>query len=549
MKNYGISNVFNQIADLLEIKGENPFRIRAYRKAAFILESIGKDVALLPEEELLKIPGIGRDLAGKIEEYVRTDRVDFYERLKREIPESLITLLKVSGLGPKTVSMLYKEYKVKDISELEKLAREHKLSKLSGIREKTETNIIKGIEMLKRHSSRHPIGKVFPIANEIIDYMSSKAPVNRLSITGSLRRWKETIKDIDIIATSKNPEAVMSIFTRMPDVIEVLMKGPTKSSVFIHEGIQVDIRVVDESSFGSALAYFTGSKEHNIRLREIAIRSGLKLNEYGIFRERDGKKLGGNSEEDIYSILGLQFVPPELREDTGEIESAAKGALPHLIELNDIRGDLHVHSNWSDGTLPLEELITVSIEKGYRYIAVTDHSRGLGIARGLGEERIIAQRKLIDALNKKISRFRLLAGIEINIKSDGSLDFDDSFLGQFDIVVASIHSGFRQSKEQITKRIVSAMSSPYVSVIAHPTGRLIGEREAYDVDIEAILKAASKTGTAVEINAYPLRLDLSDSHVKTAKSMGIPVVINTDSHTSSQFDYMKYGVAWTVTGC
>jgi DNA polymerase (family 10) len=496
----------------------------------------------------MKIPGIGGDLAGKIEEYVRTGRVQAYEKLKGEVPESLVTLLEVPGLGPKTVSLLYNRYQVKDIDELERLARNHKLIEVPGIREKTETNILKGIDMLRRASSRYPIGKALPIVNDVLGYLSEHAPVGILRVAGSIRRWKETIGDIDIISTSKDPEAVMKVFTRMPDAKEVLMKGPTKSSVVLKEGPQVDIRVVDEDSYGAALAYFTGSKAHNIRLREIAVKAGLKLNEYGIFREKDNRKIGGRTEEEIYEILGLQFVPPELREDTGEVEAAAARALPHLIELRDIKGDLHVHTDWSDGNMKLEDLAAIPIAKGYKYIAVTDHSKGLGVARGLHEERVIEQKKRVDALNKNLRGFRLLAGIEINIKSDGSLDFDEEILKGFDIVVASVHSGFKQPREQMTKRILTAMKNPYVSVIAHPSGRLIGEREAYEVDMEAVLDGAAMTGTAIEINAYPLRLDLTEPYIRLAKSKGVPLAISTDSHNSGQFDNMVFGVSLARRG-
>ncbi len=548
MKNLDISNIFNIMADLLEIRGENPFRIRAYRKAAFNIESLGKDAALLSKEELMKIPGIGGDLAGKIEEYILTGQVQAYEQLKREVPESLVTLLNVPGLGPKTVSLLYSRYHVKDIDELERLARGHELIKVPGIRDKTEANILKGIDMLRRASSRHPIGKVLPIVNEILGYLSGHAPVGRLNVAGSIRRWKETIGDIDILSTSKDPGAVMGVFTRMPFTKEVLMKGPTKSSVVLEGGLQVDIRVVDEASYGAALAYFTGSKAHNIRLREIAVKAGLKLNEYGVFREKDNCKVGGRTEEEVYEILKLQFVPPEMREDTGEVEAAAARSLPQLIELNDIKGDLHVHSDWSDGNMKLEDLAAVPIGKGYRYIAVTDHSKGLGVARGLHEEKVIEQKKRIVALNKKLRGFRLLAGIEINIKSDGGLDFDEEILRGFDIVVASVHSGFKQSKEQITKRILTAMKNPYVSIIGHPGGRLIGERDAYEVDMEAVLDAAAKTGTAIEINAYPLRLDLTEPYIRPAKSKKVSLAISTDSHNSGQFDNMVFGVSLARRG-
>lgn len=543
MKNFDISNIFNKIADALEIKGENPFRIRAYRKAAFNIESLGKDVASLPREELLKIPGIGGDLASKIEEYLKTGRIEAYEKMKEEIPESLVTLLSVPGLGPKTVGLLYEKYGVKDAEALERLARGHKLSGIPGIREKTEANILKGLEMLKRETSRQPLGKILPLAMEIVGYLSANAPVDRLGVAGSIRRWKETIRDIDILSTSKKPGEVMKVFTRMPEISEVLMKGPTKSSLVLKQGIQVDLRVVEEESYGAALAYFTGSKAHNIRLRELAVKAGLKLNEYGIFREKDNRKLGGRTEEEIYNILGLQFVPPEIREDTGEVEAALGGTLPRLIDPGDIRGDLHLHSDWSDGNQKIEELIKRPMEKGYAYIALTDHSKGLGVARGLKEERILEQKKLIDGLNKKLKGFRILSGVEINIKTDGSLDYEEDILKQLDVVVASVHSGFSQPKEQITGRIVTAMRNPYVSIIAHPTGRLIGERDPYEVDMEEVLRAAAETGTAIEINAYPLRLDLSESFVRLAKEKNVPLVISTDSHNSGQFDNMIFGVA------
>lgn len=543
MKNQEIARIFNDIADLLEIKGENPFRIRAYRRAALNVESLAGDIAETSKEQLMAIPGIGQDLAGKIEEYARTGKLRFYEDLKKEVPEGLGTLLSVPGLGPKTAKLLSDELKVKNLGDLERLAKEHKLSGLPGIKEKTEKNILKGIEMLKRGMERRPLGKVLPIADDIVEHLKKRASVNKISVAGSIRRWKDTIKDIDLLATAREAKAVMSAFVHLPHVKDVLMRGPTKSSVVIHEGLQVDLRVVEEDSFGAALAYFTGSKAHNIRLREMAVKTGLKINEYGIFRERDNKKLGGEKEEDIYRILGLPFIVPELREDTGEIEAALEGRLPNIVTLGDIKGDLHVHTKRSDGSHDFDELIEEARKIGYEYIAITDHSKGLGIARGLSEERIIEEKREIEAINKKLKGFRLLAGVEVDIRSDGHMDFPDEVLKQLDIVVASIHSGFRQSREQLTKRMVSAMRNPYVSVIAHPTGRLIGERDPYDVDMNEVLKTAKETGTAVEINAYPLRLDLNDVYAKMAKEMGIKIVISTDTHVISQFNYMTYGVS------
>jgi len=335
----------------------------------------------------------------------------------------------------------------------------------------------------------------------------------------------------------------MNIFTAMPDIKQVIMKGPTKASILTTFGIQVDLRVVDRESFGSAIAYFTGSKEHNIRLRELAVRAGLKLNEYGIFREKDDRKLGGRQEEDIYKVLGLQYVPPELREDRGEIEAAQKHGLPQLVEMKDIRGDLHVHSIWSDGTLEVEELAGLAAEKGYAYIALTDHSQGLGVARGLSEERLREQIAAVSALNRRLKGIRIMTGTEVNIRTDGSLDFDDMLLQKLDIVVASVHSGFKQSKERLTQRIVRAMEHPQVSIIGHISGRLIGERDAYDLDMEQVLDTAVRTHTALEINAYPLRLDLHESYLKPARDRGVPIVISTDAHAPGQFDNMQYGVA------
>ena len=543
MKNQEIVKIFNDIADLLEIKGENPFRIRAYRRAALNIESLSTDIASTPKDELMKIPGIGQDLAGKILEYIQTGKMHDYEDLKKEVPEGLSGLLSVPSLGPKTAKLLFEKLQVKDLDDLARLAREHKLIGLPGIKEKTEENIIKGIEMLKRGMERQPLGKVLPVAKDVVGYLETHAPVDQIKIAGSIRRWKDTIKDIDILATSRDPKAVMNAFVHLPHVQDILMHGPTKSSVIIHEGLQVDLRVVEEDSFGAALAYFTGSKAHNIRLREMAVKAGLKINEYGIFREKDDKKLGGKREEDVYRILSLPFIAPELREDLGEIEAAIEGRLPRLIDSSDIRGDLHVHTRRSDGSHDFDELIREAKKRGYAYIAITDHSKGLGIARGLNEERLLEEKAEIEALNKKLKGFKLLAGVEVDIRSDGRMDFTDEILRQMDIVVASIHSGFRQSREQITRRLTSAMRNPCVSIIAHPTGRLIGERDPYDVDMHEVLKVAKETGTAIEINAYPLRLDLNDAYAKMAKEMGIRLAISTDTHITNQFDFMEYGVA------
>jgi len=534
MKNQEIAKIFNEIAGLLEIKNDNPFRIRAYRRAALNVEGLTRNVEDLSEDELLEVPGVGKDLAAKIAEYIKTGNIAAHEELKKEIPQIVLDLESVPGLGPKTAILLHEKLHIKSIDELAKLAEEHKLAGLRGIKGKTEENILKGIGMLRRGQERSPLGKVLPIAQDLVDQLRLKAPLTRIDIAGSLRRWKDTIKDIDILAMSDNPKEVMRVFVHLPHVKEVIMQGPTKSSVVIKEGLQVDLRVVEKESYGAALAYFTGSKEHNIRLREMAVKRGLTINEYGIFRVKDNTKLGGEKEEDTYKILDLQYVPPEMREDRGEIEAAIEGKLPKLVTVNDIKGDLHVHSKWSDGSHTFEQLAEVAKEHGYSYFALTDHSQGLGVAE---------QKREIDTLNKKLKNIRILHGTEVDIRSDGTLDFHDDVLQTLDIVVASIHSGFKQTKEQLTSRIVAAMKNPYVSIIAHPTGRLIGERDAYEVDMDEILKTAKETGTAMEINAYPLRLDLSDIYAKKAKELRIPIVISTDAHVTTQFNFMSYGVS------
>jgi DNA polymerase (family 10) len=543
MKNQEIAKIFNEIAGLLEIKNDNPFRIRAYRRAALNVEGLTRNVEDLSEDELLEVPGVGKELAAKIAEYIKTGNIAAHEELKKEIPQIVLDLESVPGLGPKTAMLLHEKLHIKSIDELAKLAEEHKLAGLRGIKGKTEENILKGIGMLRRGQERSPLGKVLPIAQDLVDQLRLKAPLTRIDIAGSLRRWKDTIKDIDILAMSDNPKEVMRVFVHLPHVKEVIMQGPTKSSVVIKEGLQVDLRVVEKESYGAALAYFTGSKEHNIRLREMAVKRGLTINEYGIFRVKDNTKLGGEKEEDTYKILDLQYVPPEMREDRGEIEAAIEGKLPKLVTVNDIKGDLHVHSKWSDGSHTFEQLAEVAKEHGYSYFALTDHSQGLGVARGLTVERLVEQKREIATLNKKLKNIRILHGTEVDIRSDGTLDFHDDVLQTLDIVVASIHSGFKQTKEQLTSRIVAAMKNPYVSIIAHPTGRLIGERDAYEVDMDEILKTAKETGTAMEINAYPLRLDLSDIYAKKAKELRIPIVISTDAHVTTQFNFMSYGVS------
>lgn len=548
MKNREIARIFSEIADIMEIQEGNVFKIRAYRRAALNLEGVSRDLALLSHKELLEIPGVGADLASRIEEYLRTGSMALYEQLKQEIPAGVFALLAIPDLGPKTAKAIYDALRITGIEELEQAALEHRLLGIKGIKQKTEENILRGIAAVKRGRERQPLGRMLPAAQELVDALKERAPLERVEIAGSIRRHRDTIKDIDIVATSPDPAAVMEAFVNLPQVLDVIMRGPTRASVTIREGVGVDLRVVEPASYGAALAYLTGSQPHNVRLREMAQKRGMKINEYGIFREDDNQRLGGGNEEDIYRLLDLAFVPPVLREDQGEIEAALVGKLPQLVTQGDIRGDLHLHSRWSDGAHSIPDLVEAARQRGLSYIAVTDHSQGLGVARGLTVERLLEQGAEIRELNRQLTGFRVLHGTEMDILGDGRLDFPDDVLKELDVVVASIHSGFNNTKEVMTARIVAAMRNPYVSIIGHPTGRILGEREGYQLDMEEVLQVAKETGTALEINAYPMRLDLEDKHVRRAKELGVMIAINTDTHAQMQFDFLSYGISVAQRG-
>lgn len=545
MKNQEIARIFNEIADLLEIKNDNPFRIRAYRKAAQNIESLSEDVSEIIKsgKKLTDIPGIGKDLADKIIEYVNTGKMASHEELKAEIPRAVLELMAVPGLGPKTAKLIYDKLGIDSIDKLEEAARSHKLQQLPKIREKTEENILKGIEFLKKSRGRIPLGLAWPVACDIVKELSKLKEVKKINTAGSLRRCRETIGDIDILVVSDKPAKVMDTFTSLPIVGEVLAKGDTKSSIRTKDNIQIDIRVVDAKCYGAALAYFTGSKAHNIRLREMAVKKGLKISEYGVFDEKTNKLLGGAEEKDVYDALGLPWIPPELREDSGEIEAALKGRLPQLIEVKDIKGDFHVHTKWSDGGNTIEEMVEAARKRGYRYIAITDHSRALGVAHGLDEKRVLEQIEIIRKLNEKAGDIKILCGIEANIGVDGTIDLPLEILKKLDIVVASVHSGFKQDRKTMTERVVKCLRTGVVDIFGHPTGRLLGERDAYDIDIGEVLKTAKEMNVAIEVNAYPLRLDLTDINCKRAKEIGVKIAISTDSHFTDQLDYMSLGVS------
>jgi len=549
MRNTEVAQFLSNIADMLEIKGESPFRVRAYRDAARQIESLAEDVEDIQEQgRLTQIPGVGESIATKISEYLETGRSEYYEQLKKEINPGIATLLEVPGVGPSKARLFYEKFGIDSIEKLEEAAREHKLSTVPTIGEKTEQAILRGIERLRGRSGRTPLGIALPTALGVLEKVRQFPGVVKADLAGSLRRMRDTIGDLDLLCASHNPAQVMERFVTLSMVREVLAKGTTKSSIVTHDGLQVDLRVVKPEEYGAALQYFTGSKEHNIHLRSIAESQGFKVNEYGIFRVSDNERVAGTTEESMYETLGLQWIPPELREDRGELEAARRKMLPDLIEESDLKGDLHIHTNWSDGYSSAEEVIEAARERGFEYIALADHSVSMAFVRGLTPERIREQRKLIDELNSKFRDIRVLQGIEVNIRSDGTLDYDDEVLAEFDIVTASIHTGMAQSPEKMTERILRAVRNPHVDIIGHPTGRIIGKRDPYEIDLEAILRAAAETGTAMEINSQPDRLDLRDTDVRMAKDMGVMLAINTDSHRADQFRLLNYGVATARRG-
>lgn len=544
MSNLEIAGQFSRIADYLEIKGENPFRVRAYRRAAQALEGLAEEVALLRERgELQTIPGIGKDLAEKIAEYLAGGRIAYLESLRAELPTGVIDLLGVHGVGPKTARLLYERLGVDSVERLEALARAHRLAGLPGIQAKTEENILKGIGVWRSGRDRMPLGTALGLAEAIAARLRELPGVERIETAGSLRRMRETVKDIDLLAISRDPGPVMEALVGLPNVAEILARGETRSSVRLQEGIQVDLRVLASDCFGSALQYFTGSKQHNIRVRELAQQQGLTLSEYGVFREATGERLAGGTEEEVYRAVGLPWIPPELREDGGEIEAARADRLPTLLCLDDIRGDLQLHSTWSDGAHCLADLAAAVRARGYAYMAVTDHSRSTTVAGGMTAAEVVEMIQEVRRLNARLRDFRVLAGCEVDILADGSLDFPDEILRRLDLVQVSVHSRFTMSRDEMTRRIERAVRHPLVHILGHPTGRLLGERAPYEVDLEAVLRAAAEAGTAVEINASPSRLDLNDLHARRAKDLGIPVAVSTDAHTVAQLDFMRFGVA------
>jgi len=549
MKNQLVANILYQIADLLDLKGENFFKTRAYRMAAQTIEVLEEDIeTLIKEERLLEIPGIGEGLAKKIKEIVETGRLEYFERLKKEIPAGLINLLNIPGLGPKKVSAIYKNLGITNLKELNKAAEEGKLRNLDGFGEITELNIIRGIQLLEKTSGRALLNVAFIDGFNYLNYLKKCKDIEKINVAGSLRRMKETIGDIDILASSNSPDKVMEFFVKYSEVQQILAKGITKSSVLLKDNIQVDLRVVEPKSYGAALQYFTGSKEHNVTLRSFAIKKGYKLNEYGLFKKDTDKFIAGRKEEEIYEKIGFPYIEPELRENRGEFDAAINNTLPKLVNYDEISGDFHIHSLWSDGNDSIENLAIYAKKMRYSFIGITDHSQSLRIANGLSEERVNKKIQEISKLNKKFSNFKILCGTECDIKTDGTLDYNNKILKKFDFVYIGIHSGFKMDKNKMTERIIKGMYNDNVNFLAHPTGRLIGKRDPYEVDIEKIIDAAKETDTLLEINAFPDRLDLDDFHSKLAKEKKIKFVLGTDSHSINHLSIMRFGIATARRG-
>jgi DNA polymerase (family X) len=543
MVNQEVAAVLNEIADLLELTGGDTFRVNSYRRASRAIDELGEDVADLANRgRLQEIPGIGKGTAERILQYLKTGQMAVHQELLASIPKGLPELLEVPGLGPRKIQALHRELGIKGIADLQEAIAAGKVESLPGFGKKSVEKIAEGLEFLQRSAGRTPLGAALPIAEKLRDQVSRFAGVERVEIAGSARRGCETVGDIDLLCVARDGQKVVEAFTRLPEAAGVRAAGETKGSILVagpvRGEIQIDLRVVPAESFGAALQYFTGSKEHNVRLRELAVKKGWKLNEYGLL-DKD-KPIAGKEEAEIYEKLGLKPVPPELRENRGEIE--CKGKLPAMVTLDDIKGDLHVHSTASDGRSTIEEMAQAAKDLGYEYLAIADHSKSSVIANGLSEEQLLKHIEDIRAASKKVKGITLLAGIEVDILASGQLDYPDSVLAQLDWVVASIHSAQQQDRESLTKRSVSAMENPYVCALGHPSGRLLGRRDAMDLDWEEVFAAAARTGAALEISASWQRLDLKDVHVRQAMDAGCRFVINTDAHSTDQLQQMRLGV-------
>ena len=547
--NRQLAEIFQTIADLLEIKGEVIYKTLAYRKAADSLTNLGRDAFdIWQDGKLTDIPGVGKAIAEKIDELITTGHLSFFDKLTAEVPASLVELLQVPDVGPKKVAMFWKEAGITTLEELKAAASAGKLRDLPGMGEKSEAKIIAGLEALARRTDRIPLGRAWPFAQEMLAILSEAQGVEKVAVGGSLRRMRSTVGDLDLLAAASDSKAVMQAFTGHRQVIQVISQGETKASVEYDNGLRAQLWVHPPERFGTALAYATGSKDHNVRLRELALKQGLSLSDQSFLRP-DGSEILCAEEQQVYQTLGLPWIPPELREDRGEIQAAKADRLPNLIQKSDIRADLHTHSTWSDGKLSIREMAQAAIRRGLKILAVTDHSGSLGVAGGLTAEELVAHRAAIDEVQAELGdAILLLQGSEVEIRADGSLDYPDEVLAQLDIVIASLHVSLRQPRQQVTERLINTIRNPHVDVIGHPTGRMIPNREGADLDMDAVLAAALEHGVALEINAHPSRLDLDDVYARRAIDMGILLTINTDAHSESDLDLLQFGIATARRG-
>ena len=554
MRNNEIAQILMEIGEHLAMRGENVFKIKAFEKAAQVIGEMERELTNIYKEEGIKgleeISGVGPSIAGEIEELIKTGKSKYYEKLKKKEPVNLGELMRVEGLGPKGIKKLYDELEITNLEELTKAARAGQIGKLKGFGKKSEEKILRGIEFVKKSGGRFLLGQITAQVKEVEDFLKKLKEVEKIIAAGSFRRRKETVGDIDFLVTSNKPEKVISFFTTMPLVVMIAAKGETRAAVKLKSGLNVDLRVVPEESYGAALNYFTGSKEHNITLRQIAIGKGYKLNEYGLY---DGEKqIAGRTEEEIYKTLGLQYIEPEIREATGEVDASRHNKLPRLIGYDDLRGDLQIQTTWSDGAASIEEMAREAMKRGLEYILITDHTKRLAMTKGLDEKRILEQMAEIDDLNLKFKinnlKFRILKGSECDILKDGSLDLPDEVLEKLDIVGVSIHSFFNLSREEQTARVIKAIKNPHADILFHPTGRLINKRPAIDLDIEEIIKVAKEIGTVMEIDAFYDRLDLKDDHIRMCVNAGVKLAIDSDAHSPSHFSMLEYGVAQARRG-
>jgi DNA polymerase (family 10) len=547
--NQELADLFSEIADLLEIKGEVIYKILAYRKASDSLTSLGRPaVEYWREDKLTEIPGVGKAIAEKIDELYLTGKLAFLERLEEEVPPTLRDLIQVPDLGPKKAALFWKQLGVTNLEELDQAARAGKLRDLPGMGEKSESRIIAGIEALSRRTDRIPLGKAWPFAQGLLDFLRTIQGVEKAEVAGSLRRMRQTVGDLDLLAAASDSSPVMKAFTTHPEVEHIISQGETKASVEFRNHLRAQLWVHPPERFGTALQYATGSKDHNVRLRELALKRGLSLSDQAFVRQ-DGTEILCADEEQVYATLGLPWIPPELREDRGEVQAALSGNLPKLIEIGDVLAELHCHTTWSDGRLSIRQMAEAARSRGLKILAITDHSVSLGVAGGLSPDEIKAQRDEINAVQAELGdSIRLLQGCEVEIRADGSLDFPDETLAELDIVIAALHSSLRQPRQQVTERVLNALSNPNVDILAHPTGRMIPNREGADLDMEAIFAAAAKNQVVLEINAHPVRLDLDDVYARRAVQSGILLAINTDAHSETDLDMLQFGVATARRG-